>query len=153
EHTQPQVIFIMIGINDVLWDVRDETLLANTRLIVNNLRQTHPQSRIVVQSILPHAGEHATWEGRDRLLQISNGRIRRLNQDLAAMARREGAIFLDLYPLFANEQGQLKMDLSTDGLHLNRDGYRVWATALQLFIGLELDPMQITHQYDPPHGH
>jgi len=153
DQTQPQAIFVMIGINDILWDVGDETILANTRLIVENLRQTHPQSRIVVQSILPHAGEKATWEGRDRLLQISNGRIRRLNQDLAALAHREGAIFLNLYPLFANEQGQLKMDLSTDGLHLNRDGYRVWSTALQLFIGLELDPMQITHQYDPPHGY
>lgn len=139
DQTRPQAVFMMIGINDVLWDVSDATLLANSRLIMQDLRRQHPRSRVVVQSILPHAGASATWEGRDRLLAIPNGRIRRLNLELERIAAQEGATFLNLYPLFADERGNLKMDLSTDGLHLNRDGYRVWSTALQLFIGLELD--------------
>ncbi|NEO28586.1 MAG: lysophospholipase [Kamptonema sp. SIO4C4] len=136
DETDPQVIFIMIGINDILWDVEDATLLSNYRLIIRYLKTVHPDTEIVVQSILPHAGEQATWEGRERLLANPNTRIQRLNRELKTMADTENVLFLNLYPLFADEQGALKQGLTTDGLHLNADGYKVWSTALQLFSDL-----------------
>jgi lysophospholipase L1-like esterase len=102
------------------------------------LRLKHPQSQIVFQSILPHAGASASWEGRDRLLKLSNIRIRELNRKLAAIAATEGISFLDLYPIFVNEQGNLRPSLSTDGLHLNYQGYVVWRSALEIFIQLKI---------------
>jgi len=131
--TQPETIFVMIGINDVLNGVSDETLLANYTLIVRHLKRAHPNAQIVVQSILPHSGAKATWEGRDRLLSNPNSRVRNLNLQIAAIARRERVYFLDLYPLFADERGLLRLELTTDGLHLNANGYRVWSTALSVF--------------------
>ncbi|MGK7925015.1 MAG: GDSL-type esterase/lipase family protein [Spirulina sp.] len=133
DRVTPETLLVMIGINDVLAGIRDETILANYRLIVRDLRETHPQTRIVVQSILPHGSEKATWEGRDRLLEIPNARLRYLNRQLRAIAREEGAFYLDLYPLFADDRGNLRMELSTDGLHLNAEGYKVWGTALNIF--------------------
>ncbi|MDB9313394.1 GDSL-type esterase/lipase family protein [Spirulina sp. CS-785/01] len=136
DETDPQVIFIMIGINDILWDVEDATLLSNYRLIIRYLKTVHPDTEIVIQSILPHAGEQATWEGKERLLANPNTRIQRLNRELKTMADEENVLFLNLYPLFADEQGALKLELTTDGLHLNGEGYEVWSTALQLFSDL-----------------
>jgi len=46
----------MIGINDLLRGMTDETM-ENQRQIVRYLRQVHPDSQIVVQSILPYSGE------------------------------------------------------------------------------------------------
>ncbi|RMF66216.1 MAG: G-D-S-L family lipolytic protein [Cyanobacteria bacterium J069] len=131
---RPQTIVLMIGINDLIWGADDGTILTRYRQIVSYLRRTHPNTQIVVQSILPHAADQATWEGRDRLLAVPNTRIQALNRELAAIARAEGAYYLDLYPLFANAQGNLKMALSTDGLHLNPQGYLVWRAALQLYL-------------------
>jgi lysophospholipase L1-like esterase len=65
DQTQPDIIFLMIGINDIIRGVTDETILANQRLIIRYLRRNHPQAKIIVQSILPHSGENATWEGRE----------------------------------------------------------------------------------------
>lgn len=130
DKTQPDAIFVMIGINDLIRGVKDETILANQQLIVRYLQRVHPQAKIVVQSILPHSGTKATWERRDRLLAIPNSRIRELNEQLKAIAREENAVYLDLYPLFADDEGNLKMELSTDGLHLNPQGYLVWRNAL-----------------------
>ncbi|MGL5081755.1 MAG: SGNH/GDSL hydrolase family protein [Microcoleaceae cyanobacterium] len=130
---QPDVIFIMIGVNDLIRGTQDQTILANYQEIIQDLRWTHPKAKIVVQSILPHGGEAATWEGRDRLLQISNNRIRSLNHKLERIAGKEGTLYLDLYPLFADQRGNLRSELSTDGLHLNDSGYLVWSTSLQLF--------------------
>lgn len=131
---RPQTIVLMIGINDLIWGAEDGAILTRYRQIVRYLRQTHPAAQIVVQSILPHAAEQATWEGRDRLLALPNARIQALNQELMAIAQSEGAYYLDLYPLFANADGHLKMALSTDGLHLNPQGYLVWRAALQLYL-------------------
>lgn len=133
DQTEPEVIFVMIGINDLIRGVSNEAIAANYRGMIRYLVWAHPDSRIVVQSILPHGGTQATWEGRDRLLAIPLEQIQDLNESLAAIARDEGAQYLNLYPLFANEAGYLRPDFTTDGLHLNRNGYLVWRSALQLY--------------------
>lgn len=138
DETEPKALFVMIGINDLLKGISDDTVLANQRLIVRYLKSAHPNTTIIVQSILPHGGEDATWEGRDRLLALPNRRIQALNDQLKDMTQSENVLYLNLYPLFADEQGQLKMEFSTDGLHLNRRGYVLWNTALQVFIQAKL---------------
>lgn len=131
--TQPETVFVMIGVNDLLRGIDDATVLANSREIMRDLRWVHPGAQVVVQSILPHSGKNASWEGRDRLLEVSNRRIRQLNRELEAIAAEEGVYFLDLHPLFTDKQGNLRPELSTDGLHLNERGYWVWSTGLRYF--------------------
>ncbi len=138
DETEPETIFVMIGINDLIRGFDDFTILENQRQIIRDLLWVHPHTEVVVQSILPHSGAKATWEGRDRLLKIPNERIRELNRQLAAIADGEGAYFLDLHPLFTDDAGNLRLDLTTDGLHLNEQGYQVWRLALQLFSQQEL---------------
>ncbi|MBD2106920.1 GDSL-type esterase/lipase family protein [Nodosilinea sp. FACHB-13] len=138
--TSPEAVFIMVGINDLIWGGSEADLVYNVRKMVDYLHQTHPQTRVVVQSILPHGGEMATWEGRDRLVAVSPDLIRAVNAQLKAVAAETGAEFLDLYPLFVNGDGYLRADLTTDGLHLNQDGYMVWRTALALLNETEFQP-------------
>ncbi|TFI52476.1 G-D-S-L family lipolytic protein [Mastigocladus laminosus UU774] len=139
DRTQPETIFVMIGINDLIQGYDDEIILNNHRQIMRYLRKVHPQTQIVIQSILPHAGEEATWEGREKLLNIPNNRILKLNQQLKTMATKEGVKYLNLHPLFVNNQGNLRPKFSTDGLHLNPQGYLVWSSALQLYSQIELE--------------
>lgn len=137
DETTPESIFVMIGINDLIAGMNDETILDNQRQILNYLRKKHPKAQIVVQSILPHQGEGATWEGKEKLLAIPNSRIRNLNQQLRTIAAEESVKYLNLYPLFADKQGYLKSNFTTDGLHLNPNGYLVWSSALQLTVNSE----------------
>ncbi len=138
DKTKPTAIFVLIGINDLIRGIKSDTLVENQRQIVRYLRRVHPRSRIVLQSILPHGDLNATWEGRDRLLAIPNDRIRAINQRLAAIAQQEGATYLNLHTLFTDPSGNLNPAFSTDGLHLNPQGYLVWSSALQVFSQLEL---------------
>ncbi|MDY6805979.1 MAG: SGNH/GDSL hydrolase family protein [Cyanobacteriota bacterium] len=137
--TSPETIFVMIGINDLVRGYDDETVLENQRQIIRELLRAHPKSQIVVQSILPHSGNKATWENSDRLLDIPNSRIREINRRLKAIADFEGAFFLDLHPLFASPTGFLRPEFSTDGLHLNDSGYLVWRTAIKLYSQMKLE--------------
>ncbi|MBN3925594.1 SGNH/GDSL hydrolase family protein [Nostoc sp. NMS4] len=118
--TRPDVIYIMAGINDLRKGASDETILHNYRRIVRRLRETHPKAQIIVQSILP-----------TRLPKISNSRIRHLNIQLTVIAKQEGANYLNIYSWFTDMEGNLRPELTTDGLHLSQEGYDVWRTALQ----------------------
>ncbi|KAB8332075.1 lipolytic protein G-D-S-L family [Scytonema tolypothrichoides VB-61278] len=117
--TRPDFIYIMVGINDLRKGTTDEIILHNHRQIVRKLRQTHPKTIIFLQSILP-----------TRLSAISNTRIRHLNDQLSLIARQEGVYYLNLYDWFADFQGNLRLELTTDGLHLNTQAYDVWRSAI-----------------------
>ncbi|MGF1461264.1 MAG: GDSL-type esterase/lipase family protein [Leptolyngbyaceae cyanobacterium] len=133
-------IFVMVGINDLIAGVPESEVATNIEKSVQYLKRQHPEADIIVQSILPHGGEQATWEGRDRLLQLPNDRIQAVNTAIAKIAASEDVHYLDLYPLFADGEGTLRADLSTDGLHLNERGYLVWRTAIALLINQTLEP-------------
>lgn len=133
DNTLPETIFVMIGINDLLRGDSEQNILDNQEYILDYLQDAHPQAQIVVQSILPHAAEQATWEGRDRLLSLPNNRIRAINRELETLAQQAGVYYLDLYSLFADAQGNLQPSYTTDGLHLSSEGYQVWSIALQVY--------------------
>lgn len=118
--TRPGSIYIMAGINDLRRGESDEDLLWNLRQILRHLRQDHPQAQVIVQSILP-----------TRFAAIPNSRIRKINAQLAEIAQQEGVSYLDIHRYFTDEQGNLRRELTTDGLHLNPRGYSVWRWALQ----------------------
>jgi lysophospholipase L1-like esterase len=117
--TRPDVIYVMAGINDLRQGVSDATILRNHRRIVRRLREDHPLTQIIVQSILP-----------TRLPTVSNSRIRKINLSLAVIAKEEGANYLNIHNWFADFQGNLRQDLTTDGLHLSLNGYEVWQAAI-----------------------
>ena len=133
-----EAVFLMIGINDLIWGKSDAEILANYKKIVSELKAEHPDTQIVVQSILPHSGENSTWESRDKLLALPDDRIVGMNNALKKIASDNDAYYLDLYPIFVTGDGDLRPDLTTDGLHLNRQGYLVWRSAIALYAQLEL---------------
>lgn len=132
-------IFLMIGINDLIWGQSDRQVLDNYREIMDYITARHPDTQVVVQSILPHGSDTSTWESKHLLLDLPNERIREMNQALQAIAQDYDAHYLELYPIFSNGEGKLRPDLTTDGLHLNREGYLVWRAAIALYSQLELE--------------
>ncbi|MEH2336506.1 SGNH/GDSL hydrolase family protein [Nostoc sp.] len=142
DRTQPELIFVMIGINDLIGGMSDGVILDNQRQIISYLRKAHPTAQIIVQSILPHGAEEATWKGREKLQTIANSRIRQLNQQLQSISTKKGVKYLDLYPLFTNKLGNLRREFTTDGLHLSPEGYIVWRSALQIYSEIELKPQR-----------
>jgi lysophospholipase L1-like esterase len=133
DQAEPEVIFVMIGINDLLRGRSNNEILTNQQRVIADLKVAHPKAKIVLQSVLPHAVERVTWEGADRLLAIPNRRIRTLNEGAKAIAKSESVYFFNLYPLFADSQGNLRRELSSDGLHLSDRGYEIWAIALEVY--------------------
>ena len=138
DETKPQTVFVMAGINDFKKGNTVDEVIESYRTLLQNLKQKHASSEIVVQAVLPHGAEMTAMDDRDQVLAIPNDQIVKFNQKLATLAKEEQLLFLNLHPLFADKEGFLRSDLTTDGLHLNPSGYMVWSTAMQTFSQTQL---------------
>lgn len=114
---QPRKLFLMIGINDMLRLQSDEMLKKNYRAIFDNMNKYLPHTQIIIQSVLP-VGGHWFW--------VDNQRIDAINNFLRSEALARDYSFVDLNPAFRDSQGNLRGDLSNDGLHLLGAGYQLW---------------------------
>lgn len=117
--TRPRTIHIMAGINDLKQGATETEVVDNLYQILTQLKQQHPEADLVMYAILP-----------TRLSQLPSDRIQRVNRRLARLVPTQGATFVDLHPVFSDDLGQLRADLTTDGLHLNPQGYSLWQAAL-----------------------
>lgn len=110
---RPALVVLLIGTNDLAWRRSVEHVVRNVETVLVTLRKELPDSRILVQSVLPRGHEFA-----DQILDI--------NRHLWQFASTVHAGWLDLWPAMALADGELNPTLTDDRLHLNEEGYRVW---------------------------
>jgi len=119
---KPAQIHIMIGTNDINYDRSAVTIVNTLSEVLLSLREANPLSQIYVQSLLPRES-------------ASMPEITEINAKLKA-ALETGPLkdsdlsYIDLTQNFISETGELRTDLSYDGLHLNENGYAVWASII-----------------------
>lgn len=118
-------VFLMIGIND-LGDSRSlERMETGYRSILEQIRSRVPGIDVRVESLLPARGRFA------RL----NEAARDFNSRLRKLAAEVNCPYMDLYPLFADSKGDLREDLTSDGLHINEAGYEILAKEIRREMG------------------
>ncbi|WP_025157068.1 SGNH/GDSL hydrolase family protein [Leifsonia aquatica] len=113
----PATVALLIGTNDLAWRRSAEHVVRNVETALVTLRKELPEARILAQSVLPRGAEFAD-------------QIKDINRHLWQFAPTIHAGWLDLWPAFALEDGELNPAYTEDRLHLNAEGYRVWAGEL-----------------------
>lgn len=126
---QPTHIFIMIGFNDIIMKVPMSEIKANYLELVEYILKECPHVKLYVQSTLPTSGLRGILTSNSDIIV----RIMELNFFLSSLCKRKKITFIDLFPLFANKDGELKRELSTDGIHLNDAGYKIWRKEIAPF--------------------
>ncbi|HVA99255.1 MAG TPA: GDSL-type esterase/lipase family protein [Bacteroidia bacterium] len=121
-HFQPDKLFIMIGINDIVEKVPMSQIEKNYSQILDTIKTDCPQTKVFIQSTLP-------TEGLKSLLSSSqsiNKKVEKLNAFLKAEAKNRNLVFINMYPDFVDKNNELKKEYSKDGVHLTKKGYDVW---------------------------
>ena len=58
--------------------------------------------------------------------------IPEINSKLEALAKDRKIPFINLFPLFTEKGSNvMRKELTTDGLHLTEEGYKIWSKALR----------------------
>ena len=127
---KPAKIFLLCGVNDVSHNLSADSISQATEMIIQRIVEESPGTQVYLQSLLPINNSFNRYKrlaGKEQVIRDIN----KLNQ---AMARRYGITWIDLYDSFADESGNLRSDLTNDGLHLLAPGYIIWKEILLPYI-------------------
>ncbi|AFZ19816.1 GDSL-type esterase/lipase family protein [Allocoleopsis franciscana] len=117
--SQPQKIFIMIGINDLTKGSSIDETFNNYQDLLNILQKESPKTKVFVQSVLPVNNQKYPNIG-------VNNNIINLNNRLRDLAQKLSFNYIDLFSDFLDSNNQLDAQYTTDGIHLNGQGYLLW---------------------------
>ncbi len=121
----PGIVVLMIGTNDLLRGSSIEATLAGVREIVARLREACPSAQLVLLGVLPVREE--MLPGADSF----NAKARELNRLVREWSSQDGLTQLDFHAEFLDEDGQLRRELTDDGVHLVPEAYALWAQRLR----------------------
>ena len=127
---KPAKLFILCGVNDISHGVTADSIARAMERLIVMVKQGSPRTKIYLQSMLPFNNEVREWKllkGREHVVVEGNALLEQV-------ARRQGVTWIDLYPLFVDDQGCLRAELTNDGLHLMGEGYIIWRDALRPYI-------------------
>jgi lysophospholipase L1-like esterase len=117
---KPRTVHILAGTNDVAGNTgpnRPQDFKDNI-MSMAELARAHG-IHVILGSIPPAA----SFNWRPQLQPVP--RIRELNQWLREYASQNGFDYVDYYSVLAGPGGEFKSELSNDGVHPNRTGYRL----------------------------
>lgn len=122
---RPDKIFLMTGTNDLVNEPEMTALAVYDRYerLIRTIHEQLPETELYVQSILPLNPMSKFYEG-------FNDKAAEINKLLYAGSGRYGYYFIDVAQLLSDEEGNLKDDCTTDGIHLSASGYFLWAAEL-----------------------
>ncbi len=117
---QPRAVFLLIGTNDLAFDIPQREIARNVESILNAIERVAPGTPVVVQSVMPRA-----LAFRDEIVALNQ-----LYRGVVDAAPGQ-VTFLDLWPTLSTPEGALRPELTEDKLHLNGKGYAEWAEVLR----------------------
>ena len=125
-------IVLLIGTNDIGKDVPINEALNNLESVIQTISRDYPLSQIKLVSILPvNEGENF----KQTVYIRTNEKINAWNQAYQDLA--SAYMQVEFVPVFGNlldQEGQLKADYTTDGLHLSVAGYQALSNTLKKYI-------------------
>jgi len=131
---QPDNLFIMIGINDIIEKVPLSDIQENYLKIIHQVEVNCPKTKIYIQSTLPTYHLRSMFSSSFEI----NNKVIELNSFLRKISQDKGICYIDMYADFTNENNELKQELTADGIHLNKKGYSIWASYLKKYIKLNM---------------
>jgi lysophospholipase L1-like esterase len=119
---KPSCVVMLMGTNDLEEQAEPQVIADNVKLIVDQLKKHNAEMPIVLCLVFPSS------ETKKRPAD----KIKQINELTAKSVKGDPQItVLDTWSLFANEQGDAKVEEMPDLLHPNKLGYQKWAGALR----------------------
>lgn len=126
---KPKYVVLYEGDNDIAAGKTPKQVHQDFKDFVAKMKEELPEARLIVISIKPSI---ARWEHAEQM--------RKANSEIAATCDidKERLRFVSIWREMIGEDERPREDLFLDdGLHLNDQGYKLWADAIKPYINLE----------------
>ncbi len=117
----PRAVVLLIGTNDLELGAAPEQIADNIKAILAELRASNPKLPVAVCRVMPSSDKKSRPSGK---IQSINTLVDEAVATDPLFAR------VDTYSIFADDQGNAKVEEFPDLLHPNAAGYAKWKAAL-----------------------
>ncbi len=121
---QYQRIFLMLGINELGYKI-EETVQTYSETVAT-LQELQPEAYIIIQANL-----HLAKKRSDSDKTFNNNNLNQLNQAISQLADGKTIFFIDVNPIFDDENGYLTEAYTWDSVHILGKYYSQWADWLR----------------------
>lgn len=132
---KPAKVFLLIGTNDkVVSNIPIDETISNIKTIVENIRKNIPKCEIYLESVYPINNTNHEKISKKDLEGRSNDSIIKINQELKKYCEEKSIKYIDMYSCLIDDQNNLNIEYTLDGLHLSDEGYKVVTKELKKYI-------------------
>lgn len=126
---KPAKVFVLIGINDISRNIPDSVILDNYKRIIHRIKKESPGTKIYFNTLLPVNNSFAARNHFNK-----DEHIQYINEELKKMGTTEKIGIIDIHPYFLDAENRMDKKYTYDGLHLNAEGYKQWASILKPYL-------------------
>lgn len=130
----PSKVFLLIGTNDINMKQEDYEIVENVKKIIKEIQKNRPNCKIYLESIYPINASENEKIKLDIVESRSNDRIKGLNKKLKILAKELNIQYINMYDELIGKDDNLKLEYTTEGLHLSDDGYKKVTEVLMKYI-------------------
>lgn len=141
---KPIAVFIMIGVNEFWNDnsskpyLTPEYIAGNIINICKKIKESSSSTKIFIQTILPVNNEQYLNVKKVDYNFLKPNYSPTVNEQInntnTILKNNKEFEVVDLHPLFLNNESILNSSLSSDGIHINSNGYQIWVKAINTII-------------------
>lgn len=131
----PNKIFLLIGINDIKDKKTDnKTIATNIDNIIKEIKKHCPNTTIYLESIYPINNTNNKKIDHNYFKYCNNDDVIKVNKEIKEIAKNNNIKYIDIHSILKDENNNLKLSLTKEGLHLNKDGYKVVFDSLKEYV-------------------
>lgn len=119
----PTKVFILIGTNDLNTHSGKEQLVDNIEKMIKRIQKNRPKCKIYVQSIYPVNKTDQEKIDKDKVNKRENKEIVEVNNKIRKICKKYNVTYINVYKYLVDDDGNLDLKYTKDGLHLNDLGY------------------------------
>lgn len=131
----PTKVFLLVGTNDIAFtDLSNEEIADKITEIGEYIKRERKNAKIYIESIYPVSREDAHIINPVMVDVRENGRIKDINKLVKEKCEEEGFTYIDMYDILVNDEDNLTLDYTVDGLHVNDKGYEIITDTIKKYI-------------------
>lgn len=113
-------IYILLGINEIGGSI--DAIVSEYGEVLAKIKQLQPGAKIIIQSNMHVSAKKSASNPNS----FNNKRIDELNSKLSKLADNRVVYYLDFTHVFDDENGNLRSDYTSDGVHFYAKCYKEW---------------------------
>lgn len=130
----PSKVFILIGTNDIYKGKTIDEITENVDKIVKNIKKNRPHCQIYLESLYPINATNNEKIHMDMVKNRTNKFIKQINKKYKIIAKENNITYIDMYSKLLDDNGNLNIDYTKEGLHLVDEGYDVVTKEINKYL-------------------